>query len=186
MDASSTPLAPQAAPQVIHRADYQPPAWLVPEVRLAFNLGAEQTRVVATLSVKRNGTDQTLRLNGDGIAAAAVLVDGQPSNAWRMDGDDLLVDLPGAAHEVSIATTINPAANTQLMGLYASNGMLCTQCEAEGFRRITFFPDRPDVLSVYSVRMEGAKAQFPVLLSNGNCTAQGENGDGTHWAEWHD
>ena len=182
MDASSTPLAPQ----VIHRADYQPPAWLVPEVRLAFNLGIEQTRVVATLSVKRNGTDQTLRLNGDGLAAEAVLVDGQPSNAWRMDGADLLVDLTGAAHEVSIATAINPAANTQLMGLYASNGMLCTQCEAEGFRRITFFPDRPDVLSVYSVRMEGAKAQFPVLLSNGNCTAQGESGDGTHWAEWHD
>ncbi|MBN8483640.1 MAG: aminopeptidase N [Sphingomonadales bacterium] len=182
MDASSTPLAPQ----VIHRADYQPPAWLVPEVRLAFNLGIEQTRVVATLSVTRNGTDQTLRLNGDGLAAEAVLVDGQPSNAWRMDGADLLVDLPGAAHEVSIATAINPAANTQLMGLYASNGMLCTQCEAEGFRRITFFPDRPDVLSVYSVRMEGAKAQFPVLLSNGNCTAQGESGDGTHWAEWHD
>ena len=186
MDASSTPPATQAAPQVIHRADYQPPAWLVPEVRLAFTLGIEQTAVVATLQVRRNGTDQTLRLNGDGITAEAVLVDGQPSNAWRMEGADLLVDLPGEAHEVAIATAINPAANTQLMGLYASNGMLCTQCEAEGFRRITFFPDRPDVLSVYSVRMEGAKAQFPVLLSNGNCTASGENGDGTHWAEWHD
>ncbi len=186
MDASSTPLAPQAAPQVIHRADYQPPAWLVPEVRLAFTLGIEQTRVVATLQVRRNCTDQTLRLNGDGITAEAVLVDGQPSNAWRMDGADLLVDLPGEAHEVAIATAINPAANSQLMGLYASNGMLCTQCEAEGFRRITFFPDRPDVLSVYSVRMEGAKAQFPVLLSNGNCTATGEGADGTHWAEWHD
>ena len=182
MDASSIP----PAPKIIHRADYRPPEWLVPEVRLAFSLGIEQTRVVATLKVRRNGADQTLRLNGDGIAAEGVLVDGQPSNAWRMDGADLLVDLPGEAHEVSIATAINPAANTQLMGLYASNGMLCTQCEAEGFRRITFFPDRPDVLSVYSVRMEGPEAQFPVLLSNGNCTAAGKGDNGTHWAEWHD
>ncbi len=182
MDASSIP----PAPKIIHRADYRPPEWLVPEVRLAFSLGIEQTRVVATLKVRRNGADQTLRLNGDGIAAEGVLVDGQPSNAWRMDGADLLVDLPGEAHEVSIATAINPAANTQLMVLYASNGMLCTQCEAEGFRRITFFPDRPDVLSVYSVRMEGPEAQFPVLLSNGNCTAAGKGDNGTHWAEWHD
>jgi aminopeptidase N len=72
------------------------------------------------------------------------------------------------------------------MGLYASNGMLCTQCEAEGFRRITFFPDRPDVLSVYRVRMVGDKAAFPVLLSNGNCLASEDCDDGTHWAEWHD
>ncbi len=183
MDAIS---APPAAPPMIRREDYQPPAWLVPEIALAFNLGLEQTRVVATLKVRRNGNDQTLRLNGDGIAAEAVMVDGQPSSAWRMDGADLLIDLAGDSHEVSIATLINPAANTQLMGLYASNGMLCTQCEAEGFRRITFFPDRPDVLSVYTVRMEGAKALFPVLLSNGNCTATGEGENGTHWAEWHD
>jgi len=182
MDISSPP----PAPQVIHRADYQPPAWLVPEVTLAFNLGIEQTRVVATLKVQRNGQNQTLRLNGDGIAAEAVLVDGQPTNAWRMDGDDLLVDLPGDAHEVAVATAISPKANTQLMGLYASNGMLCTQCEAEGFRRITFFPDRPDVLSVYTVHMEGPKALFPVLLSNGNCTATGEGAQGMHSATWHD
>jgi len=182
MDISSPP----PAPQVIHRADYQPPLWLVPEVTLAFNLGIEQTRVVATLKVQRNGQSQTLRLNGDGIAAEAVLVDGQPTNAWRMDGDDLLVDLPGDAHEVAVATAISPKANTQLMGLYASNGMLCTQCEAEGFRRITFFPDRPDVLSVYTVHMEGPKALFPVLLSNGNCTVTGEGAQGMHSATWHD
>ena len=183
MDAIS---APPAAPPMIRREDYQPPAWLVPEIALAFNLGLEQTRVVATLKVRRNGNDQTLRLNGDGIAAEAVLVDGEPSSAWRRDGTDLLIDLAGDSHEVSVATLINPTANTQLMGLYASNGMLCTQCEAEGFRRITFFPDRPDVLSVYTVRMEGAKALFPVLLSNGNCTATGEGENGMHWAEWHD
>ncbi|MFM6933506.1 MAG: aminopeptidase N, partial [Novosphingobium sp.] len=87
---------------------------------------------------------------------------------------------------VTIVTSIDPAANTQLMGLYASSGMLCTQCEAEGFRRITFFPDRPDVLSIYRVRMSGDKAAFPILLSNGNCVASGEGTDGSHWAEWHD
>ena len=183
MDAS---LITPPAPTVIHREDYQPPQWLVPEVMLAFNLGAEQTKVVSTLKVRRSGQSHTLRLNGDGIAPDAVLVDGQPANDWRMDGADLLVELPGDSHDVSVATTINPSANTQLMGLYASNGMLCTQCEAEGFRRITFFPDRPDVLSVYTVHMEGPKDLFPVLLSNGNCTAKGEGADGTHHATWHD
>ena len=183
MDAS---LTPPVAPRVIHRADYRPPEWLVPEIALDFALGLDATVITATLKVHRNGTEPTLRLNGDGLAAARVLVDGKPSNAWRMVGEDLLIDLEGERHEVRIETAINPAANTQLMGLYASNGMLCTQCEAEGFRRIAFFPDRPDVLSTYRVRMAGPKAQFPVLLSNGNCTAQGEGADGSHWAEWHD
>jgi aminopeptidase N len=178
--------APPAAPPVIRREDYQPPAWLVPEIALDFVLGLDATTVRTRLSVVRSGADQALRLNGDGIAARCVLVDGVPRDDWRMDGPDLVIDLPGERHVVEIETALNPAANTQLMGLYASNGMLCTQCEAEGFRRITFFPDRPDVLSVYSVRMSGAKALFPVLLSNGNCTASGEGEGGAHWAEWHD
>ena len=193
MDATLTPPAdaPPAAPhhhgpKVIRREDYQPPEWLVPQVALDFALGISATTVTAKLSARRNAASPVLRLNGDGLTPAAVMVDGSPSNSWRMDGFDLLVDLPGDAHEVSVTTLIDPAGNTQLMGLYASNGMLCTQCEAEGFRRITFFPDRPDVLSVYSVRMGGEKAQFPVLLSNGNWTASGEGVDGTHWAEWHD
>ncbi|MFM5885791.1 MAG: aminopeptidase N [Novosphingobium sp.] len=180
---------PPHAPATIRREDYQPPAWLVPAVALDFALGVEATRVEARLSVARNPAGDgsgVLRLAGDGLSAESVAVDGLPSNSWRTEGSDLLVDLPGEAHEVTIVTRINPAANSQLMGLYASNGMLCTQCEAEGFRRIAFHPDRPDVLSVYSVRMAGDKAAFPVLLSNGNCTASGDNGDGTHWAEWHD
>ena len=175
-------------PPVIRRADYRPPAWLVPEVALDFALGLDATTVQAELTVRRNpATDRApLRLAGDGIAARAVTVDGLPSNAWRMDGADLVIDLPGAEHRIGIETAINPAANSQLMGLYASGGMLCTQCEAEGFRRITFHPDRPDVLSVYRVRLSGDKARFPVLLANGNCIATGDHGDGTHWAEWHD
>ena len=185
MDISATP----PAPKFILRADYQPPAWLVPEVSLDFALGLDATTVKSRLTVRRNpagsGAD-ILTLRGDGLAARSVLVDGAASNAWRMEGDDLLIELSGADHVVEIETAINPAANSQLMGLYASNGMLCTQCEAEGFRRITFHPDRPDVLSIYRVRMEGDKAAFPVLLSNGNCVASGEGADGRHWAEWHD
>ena len=180
---------PEAPPPVIRATDYRPPEWLVPEVALRFALDLDETRVSARLTVRRNPAGSgsaTLRLNGDGIAARLVLVDGKASNDWRMEGSDLLIDLPGEAHEVAVETTVNPAANSQLMGLYASNGMLCTQCEAEGFRRITFFPDRPDVLSVYTVRMEGPRALFPVLLANGNCTATGEGSEGAHWAEWHD
>ncbi|MET1756986.1 aminopeptidase N [Novosphingobium sp. RD2P27] len=177
------------APQVIRREDYQAPAWLVPDIALEFALGLELTHVTARLSVRRNAEGNggaTLRLNGDQITPLAVRVDGAAVNDWRLDGPDLLLPLTGDAHEVEIETQVNPAANSQLMGLYASHGMLCTQCEAEGFRRITFFPDRPDVLSTYRVRMSGDKATFPVLLSNGNCEAQGEGADGTHWAEWHD
>ena len=201
MDIPRSPAAPQhnpemadaapepKAPAIIRREDYAPFPWLVPEVRLDFALGLEATRVVATLKVERNpGADAapTIRLNGDEITPLSVRIDGALSNGWSMEGDDLLITLPGDAHDITITTQIDPSANTKLMGLYASEGMLCTQCEAEGFRRITFFPDRPDVLSVYTVRMEGPKAQFPVLLSNGNLEGEGEGDNGTHWAEWHD
>ncbi|WP_371433480.1 aminopeptidase N [Novosphingobium sp.] len=190
----ATPASPADAPApahpaVIHRADYQPPAWLVPEIALDFALSLTETRVQATLSVERNPAGdgaRTLRLDGDGLRPARVSVDGLPHNDWRLEGDALLIDLPGGKHQIGIETLVDPTANTQLSGLYASGGMLCTQCEAEGFRRITFFPDRPDVLSRYTVRMAGDKARFPVLLSNGNPVAQGEGPDGTHWAEWHD
>ncbi len=182
---------PPAVPPMIRREDYTPPAWLIPEVALDFQLGLDGTTVRCELLVRRNGAAAPLRLAGDGIAARDVRVDGLPSNAWRMDGPDLVIDLTGDEHRVAVETALDPAANSQLMGLYASGGMLCTQCEAEGFRRITFHPDRPDVLSIYRVRMSGSKAAFPVLLSNGNCTARGEGppdaqGNPTHWAEWHD
>jgi len=186
MDALSTQSAP---PAVILREDYRPPAWLVPEVELDFRLGLEETKVRATLRVRRNPeapADAVIRLKGDGLEALLVEVDDVVRNDWRHEGEDLLIELGDDAHEIVIETKIHPAANSQLMGLYASGGMLCTQCEAEGFRRITFHPDRPDVLSIYRVRMEGDKAAFPVLLSNGNCVATGEAADGAHWAEWHD
>jgi len=170
----------------IRREDYRPPDWLVPEIRLDFDLGVDRTRVRATLDVMRNGEHaRPLRLDGDEIAVSSVKVDGTDV-AFAMDGPALVIDLPGDRHTVETEVELSPIANTKLMGLYASSGMLCTQCEAEGFRRITFFPDRPDVLSRYTVRMEGDAAAFPILLSNGNRTAAGKGADGRHWAEWDD
>ncbi len=183
---------PQKPPEIL-RKDYKPYAWLVPQTAMQFDLGLETTRVVATLSVEANPDaepSQELRLNGDGLTVDQILVDGEPAGKWAMDGPDLVVTLSGSAHQISITTTISPSTNTTLMGLYASNGMLCTQCEAEGFRRITFFPDRPDVLSTYRVRMEGPKDAFPVLLCNGNNEAAGDlenaKGEKRHFAEWFD
>lgn len=170
----------------IRREDYRPPDWLVPEISLDFELGTETTRVRATLSVERNGAhDWPLRLDGDGPELKSVSVNGQPAE-HRMDGPAVVVDITGDRATVETVVEIHPAANTKLMGLYSSSGMLCTQCEAEGFRRITFFPDRPDVLSKYRVRIEGDAKLFPVLLSNGNRVAHGEAENGRHWAEWED
>ncbi|WP_343527809.1 aminopeptidase N [Sphingomonas sp.] len=174
-------------PTAIRREDYVPPAWRVPETALDFVLDPAETRVRATLSVERSGAhDEPLRLDGAGQTPLSVKVDGVATDAWRIEGEQLVVPLSGDAHVVETDVTIAPDHNTQLMGLYASGGNLCTQCEAEGFRRITFFPDRPDVLSVYRVRMTADARRYPVLLANGDPVAQGTNDDGTHWAEWHD
>ncbi|PKP90564.1 MAG: aminopeptidase N [Alphaproteobacteria bacterium HGW-Alphaproteobacteria-16] len=175
-----------ATPTVIRREDYREPDWLVPEIALDFDLDPAATRVRATLTVTRNGDhDRPLRLDGDGLTALSVKVDGV-ATVPVMDGPALVVSLDGDDHVIETQVEIAPDRNTQLMGLYASGGNLCTQCEAEGFRRITFFPDRPDVLSVYRVRMTAGKARYPVLLANGDPVAQGDGEDGRHWAEWHD
>ena len=176
-------------PPMIRREDYTPFPWLIDHVVLDFELGLETTRVTSDFSVTRNPVAErsnTIRLNGDGLVPLQVEIDLVPVTDWEMDGGDLILTLPGDGHAISIVTEINPAANTQLMGLYASNGMLCTQCEAEGFRRITFFPDRPDVLAVYTVRMTGSKALFPIMLTNGNPIDQRDLGDGRHFREWTD
>ena len=191
---AGAPVLPDAAPEpdapaIIRRKDYTPFPWRVPEVRLAFDLGIESTRVEATLSVEPNpqaGAASAIRLDGDGLVLESVAVDGEPRDDWQRDGEALVVPLSSGPHTLTIVTRIAPAENTQLMGLYASGGMLCTQCEAEGFRRITFFPDRPDVLSVYTVRMEADAQAFPVLLSNGNPVEEGQLEGGRHFAEWHD
>ncbi len=178
-----------APPATIYRGDYAPPDWLVPNVTLAFNLGIDETRVSGTLRVERNGAhDRSLVLDSDGVVPTEVLINGVIAE-WTQDGDRIIIALAGEAADVTITTIINPATNTQLMGLYASNGMLCTQCEAQGFRRIIPFVDRPDVLSIYTVQMRGKKADFPILLSNGECMETGTCDDGDksdHYAVWHD
>ncbi|MEH3105826.1 MAG: aminopeptidase N [Sphingomonas fennica] len=186
LDALATPVA--ATPAAIHRADYRTPDWLVPEIALDFVLDPAATRVTARLTVERNGAhDRPLRLDGDGIVPVAVLIDdASQADAWRMDGPALVIDLPGDAHVIETVVDLVPEANSQLMGLYASGGLLCTQCEAEGFRRITFFPDRPDVLTRYHVRMEADAERFPILLANGDPVGNGALDGGRHWAAWSD
>ncbi|BAI94859.1 aminopeptidase N [Sphingobium sp. TA15] len=176
-------------PHIVRRQDYRPPDWLVPDIALDFALDAAATRVHATLSVTRNGDhDRPLRLDGDGLLPLEIRVDGAvlAADQWSLDGGTLTIALSNSAHMVETFVEIAPQGNSKLMGLYASGGLLCTQCEAEGFRRITFFPDRPDVLSRYSVRMTADKALYPVLLANGDPVEQGDLPDGRHWARWND
>jgi aminopeptidase N len=186
-DARIVPEEPPSPTHVtIRREDYRPPDWLVPEIALDFALDPERTRVRARLHVVRNGDhDRPLRLDGDELQPLRVQLDGAEAR-WRMEGPALVIDVEGDSATIETEVEIAPAANTKLMGLYASGGMLCTQCEAEGFRRITFFPDRPDVLSKYRVRMEADRARFPVLLTNGNELGRGDGEGGRHWAEWED
>ncbi|QNQ09625.1 aminopeptidase N [Sphingomonas alpina] len=176
-----------AHPAVTRREDYRPPDWQVPEIALDLDLDPASTRVNATLNVVRTSAhDRPLVLDGAGQTPLSVKVDGVAINDWRIEEDALVIPLSGSAHVIETEVEIAPDRNTQLMGLYASGGNLCTQCEAEGFRRITFFPDRPDVLTRYKVRMAADKARFPVLLANGDPVGAGDLGDGRHWAEWHD
>ncbi len=183
---TAAPVAPDT-PHIIRREDYRPPEWLVPDIALAFDLSPSKTRVGAVLSVARNGDhDHPLVLDGGGLTPLSVKVDGQPINDWTLADDKLVIPLAGNAATIETEVEIAPEQNTQLMGLYASGGMLCTQCEAEGFRRITFFPDRPDVLSRYAVRMVADKTAYPILLSNGDHVGAGDLDGGRHWAEWRD
>jgi aminopeptidase N len=183
LDAQNAPAAPPAA---IRREDYRAPDWLVPEIALHFELDAENSVVRSTMQVERNGPQGApLRLDAEALTVRSVRVDGADAG-WTQEGDVLVVPLAGDRATVETEVRISPRANTQLMGLYESGGILCTQCEAEGFRRITPFPDRPDVLTRFRVKMIAHKALYPVLLSNGDPVGKGDLGDGRHWAEWHD
>jgi aminopeptidase N len=183
-DASSTP----AVPVTIYRGDYRPPEWQIPDIALDFALGINATKVGAALSVVRQAEAPVpLLLRGDGLTPAAVRVDGEVWNDWRIDGSDLIVDLgERTAAIVEIDTVIDPAANTQLSGLYASGGLLCTQCEAEGFRRITFFPDRPDVLAATASPSRPTARPARCCSPTATRHRQGELPEGRHWAKWED
>ncbi len=180
----------------IHRADYRAPAFWIDRVELQFDLDVTKTRVTSSLMLRRNsqpGASDTLVLNGDGLTLESILHNGHALSAadYRQDSDRIVINASafvyaGDCSTLNIVTRFDPSANLALEGLYVTNGTFCTQCEAEGFRRITYFPDRPDVLSEYHVTIRADKAQFPVLLSNGNLVSEADLADGRHEAVWHD
>jgi len=174
----------------IHRADYAAPAYWIDTVDLTFDLDPAKTRVLNKMRVRRNPAVPAapLRLDGDELNLARVLVNGA-GTSFKMEGRCLVLEnLPEgeAPFDLEIFTTCCPDKNTQLSGLYVSQGTFFTQCEAEGFRRITYFLDRPDVMASYTVLLRADKAQYPVLLSNGNLIEQGELEGGRHFARWQD
>jgi aminopeptidase N len=173
-------------------AEYRVPDFLIDHVDMDISLDREATRVVAELSLRpnpRGRADAPLKLDGDELTLVSLALDGAPlpSDAFAASSSELTIpSVPRAPFKLTIETRLAPAANTKLMGLYRSGSAYCTQCEAEGFRRITYFLDRPDVLSVYRVRLEADKAEAPVLLANGNPQEAGEAGAGRHYAVWFD
>jgi len=172
--------------------DYRPPDWLVETVNLDVSLHPSETRVRASLQLKPNaagGVPASVVLDGDGLNLVSLAIDGVPlpPEHYVATPDSLTISqAPPRPFRLDIETKVDPSANTQLSGLYRSSGTYCTQCEAEGFRRITYFPDRPDVMAVYTTRIEADKAEAPVLLSNGNLMGQGDLPGGRHFAVWHD
>jgi len=175
-------------PRAVHLADYQAPEFRVTKLHLDFSLEPEATRVTARLEIVRLSGTGPLILAGENQKLLSVALDGRTLSAGQYLLDEKTLTIPNAPAKLTleISSQIDPAANTELEGLFLSNGMFCTQCEPEGFRRITYFLDRPDNLSVFTVRIEAAKEQYPVLLSNGNRVASGDLSNGRHYAVWHD
>src|SRR5262249_22658826 len=172
--------------------DYRPPDWLVETVDLDVALHPTSTRVRATLSLKPNpkGDDHApLVLDGEELSLVSLLLDNAPlpPGHYVVTASSLTIATPPRRpFRLTIETLVNPSANTQLMGLYRSGGSYCTQCEAEGFQRITYFLDRPDVMAVYTTRIEAERAEAGVLLSNGNLVAHGDiAGTSRHFDSWY-
>ncbi len=173
----------------VHLSEYAPPAYLIDEIALVFSLDPSATVVAARSHVRRVAeAPEPLVLNGERLDLQSIAIDGAPldTSQYRIEPGQLVIDNPPAAFRLDIVTRINPAANTHLEGLYMSGGRFCTQCEAEGFRAITFALDRPDVLARYAVRVEADKTAYPTLLSNGNLTESGDMEGGRHYAVWVD
>ena len=178
-------------PVTVRRLDYAPPDHWVDEVALRFELDPARTRVTATLAVRRRDdapADAPLRLDGEGLELLSASIDGVPVPPDRLHAspEGLRIDGVPAAFTLATEVAISPATNTELMGLYLSNGNYFTQCEAQGFRRITYFPDRPDVMARYRVEIVADGARCPVLLSNGNLLGTERLPDGRTCARWED
>jgi aminopeptidase N len=182
----------QSAPTVIRLADYTPPAYRVEAVSLEFDLAPAATRVRAALRIvaahDRERGVKPLTLDGEGLKVLSVAVDGKPlaPGSYTLSPQGMTIPLPPAAFTLETEVEIDPEANKALEGLYVSRGVFCTQCEAEGFRHITFFPDRPDVMATFTTTIRAPGESCPVLLSNGNLVDFGVIEDGRHFAVWDD
>ncbi|MFO7604350.1 MAG: M1 family aminopeptidase, partial [Gammaproteobacteria bacterium] len=180
------------SPRTVYLQDYQAPAYWVDQVELTFDLDAEQTVVSAALHCRRNpevASEATpLQLQGQRLQLQEVRLEGRllAASEYTCTDEQLTLHSVPAAFILQTVVTHSPGNNTALEGLYQSGPMLCTQCEAEGFRRITYFPDRPDVMSRYTVTLRADKGTYPVLLANGNPVERGELDNGRHYVTWQD
>jgi aminopeptidase N len=176
-------------PPPVRLSEYRPFPFRIEQVRLLFRLEQTDTEVVSELSIRRTGDpDAPLRLDGEKLTLKSIRINGQPlsDQDYAVEPEGLVIFKPGDVFTLEMETSISPEANTELSGLYISSKRFCTQCEAEGFRRITYYPDRPDVLAPFFVRIEADKTKCPYLLSNGNPSSSGDLGNGRHFAEWTD
>ncbi|MGB5548250.1 MAG: aminopeptidase N, partial [Polyangiales bacterium] len=176
----------------IFRKDYRASEFLVDTVDLVFDLDPAQTIVKAKMQLRQNpdaprGSGHLL-LHGDELQLRSLRLDGAELDPSRFEADSqgLRIEQVPERFELETEVVIHPAENSKLMGLYTSSGTFCTQCEAEGFRRITYYLDRPDVMARFTTRIEAERAKYPVLLSNGNRVSQGELPNGRHWVQWED
>lgn len=177
-------------PRETFLADYQVPNYLVDQVSLHFDLGRSETKVRSVLSMRRNPAGQggDCILDGEQMELMSIKLEGRllQGNEYQRTDKNLLISAVPEKFDLEIETIIQPDKNTALEGLYHSGDLLCTQCEAEGFRRITYYPDRPDVMSVFTVSIAADREEWPIMLSNGNLEKQGQFEDGRHWVRWHD
>ncbi|HEY6893303.1 MAG TPA: aminopeptidase N, partial [Rhodanobacteraceae bacterium] len=189
------PMLPRGArAKAMRRVDYRPPAFFVDDVALTFDLDPGATEVTATYAFRRNPAAVDIErraplvLDGEQQERLHVALDGRalPRDRLVVDASTLTIRNPPDRGTITVRTRIAPSRNVALEGLYISSGVFCTQCEAEGFRRITYFLDRPDVLARYRVTLRADRARYPTLLSNGNLVASGDLPDGRHYATWHD
>jgi len=178
--------AQDVSPETKYLSEYKKPDFSITTVDLNFDLNEDVTHVTSRLHIKRQqGDNSPLILDGEDMTLISVVIDGKNVD-YDLDDETLTIhDVPDE-FDLMIVNDIDPASNTALEGLYVSNGMFCTQCEAQGFRRITYFLDRPDVMAKFKVRIEGFKANYPVLLSNGNEVERGEAENGRHYVVWDD
>ena len=182
-----------ATPQTIYLKDYQVPEYLIEKTELVFELNEEDCKVSSRLHIRRNPNSQSKQSDlflhgGSELDLQQVAIDGVvlASDRYQRSEEGLVIKQVVDTAVVEIDLLIKPHLNTTMMGLYKSRTLYCTQCEAEGFRNITFYLDRPDVMSEFITKIIADKKQFPVLLSNGNAVEQGDLNDGRHFATWHD